>query len=333
MAHRSPTRMHVAVALAGIFAGTVAAASEWPTYAGGPRRLFFNPAETTVTPANAASLRVKWTFPTGAPVTASPSVVTLHVPGEGRTQVAFIQSWDSSLYAIRTRDGTQLWRFALAEQPGASFPNAASADVRAVDGVERVFIAGGETVYAIDAVTGREVWRFTAGTGCADPPGLCGFGGERNEVESSPIVADGKVLFGMDGNEEGGNGGFFAVDARDGQLVWYFDLETASTCRPLAGDDVRHFDGSHSEAELGLPPGFLAKRPGCGFARTRRGCGNVWSSASIDDGRGLLYFASANCDAAPGTPIPQSIRRAPPASGSTAMPKASASATIWSAMA
>jgi polyvinyl alcohol dehydrogenase (cytochrome) len=288
--------MRVIAGLA-IVAGMVAsaAATDWSTYAGGPHRLFFNPRERIITPPNVAQLRVKWTFRTGGPVTASPSVETIEVPGSGPTQVAFIQSWDHNLYALRTSDGAEVWHLPLVDQPGAPFPNAASADVRRVRGAMRVFIAGGENVYSVDAGTGREIWRFTAGTGCMTP-GVCGFDAERNEVESSPIVADGKVFFGMDVNEESGKGGFYAVSVHDGRLVWYFDLETGSTCRPLPTDDIRRFDGYHSEAELGLPPGFLVTRPGCAFERKPDGCGSVWSSASIDTPRRLLFFTSASCD-------------------------------------
>lgn len=286
-----------ALVLAGVLAGGPAAATDWPMYAGGPRRLFFNPAETRITAANVGGLRVKWTFPTGAVVTASPAVVTLDLPGEGRTPVAFITSWDGNLYALRVRDGTALWHFQMADEPGASFPDAASADVETVDGRTRVFVAGGETVYSIDAVTGREVWHFDAGTGCRTPPGDCGFRGETNEVESSAIVAGGVVLFGMDINENGfaGKGGFYGVDVHDGHLLWYFDLETGATCQTLPGDDVHRFDGYHTESELGLPPGFLATRPGCAFDRTGAGCTGVWSSASVDAGRGLLFFGSSAC--------------------------------------
>jgi polyvinyl alcohol dehydrogenase (cytochrome) len=271
--------------------------TEWPTYAGGPDRLFFNPANTPITAANVDRLQVKWSFPTDAIITASPSVARLVLPGEGEIPVAFIQSWDGNLYAIRVRDGTELWRFPTAPQLDASFPNAASVDVRRINGQQRVYFAAGETVYSLDAVTGEELWRFEAGTGCADPPGLCKSDSERNEVESSPIVADGKVFFGMDVNDQqGGKGGFYAVDALDGRLVWFFDLETGATCRPFPEDNIRRFDGYHSEAELGLPPRFLASRPSCHFDRTPTGCGNVWSSAAIDKGRRLLFFASSNCN-------------------------------------
>src|SRR5262252_9310575 len=90
---------------------SAASAHAWPDYAGGPRRLFFNPHPGAVTRQNVANLQVKWKFHVGGPVTASPSIVTVHVPGEGRTELAFVQSWDHNLYALRTRDGSELWHF------------------------------------------------------------------------------------------------------------------------------------------------------------------------------------------------------------------------------
>jgi outer membrane protein assembly factor BamB len=291
----SPMRSIVCL-LAMLAAGT-AQAVEWPTYAGGPRRLFFNPAETQITAANATSLRVKWKFPAGAAITASPSVATVDLPGAGPTQVVFIPSWDHTLYAVRLRDGTEVWRFPVPDYPGGSYPNVASVEVGVVGGVQRVYFASEEYLYSIDARTGVELWRFAAGTGCLDPPGLCGFGGERNEIESSPIVADGKVFFGVDTNDRvGGKGGFYAVDALDGRLAWFFDLESGMTCRPHPADDIRRYDGYHSEAELGLPPGFLSTRTGCDHPRTPNGCSLVWSSAAFDASRHRVFIASGNCD-------------------------------------
>jgi outer membrane protein assembly factor BamB len=110
-------------------------------------------------------------------------------------------------------------------------------------------------------------------------------------------VFNGLVYFGMDINDSGtGKGGMYAVRADDGRLAWYFDLETGATCRPFAADDIRRFDGYHTAEELGLPADFFATRPGCDFDRFGTQCGNVWSSASIDPERGLLYIASSNCD-------------------------------------
>ena len=180
-----------------------------------------------------------------------------------------------------------------------------------VGGRRTVFVGAGEHVYALDAATGAERWRFAAGTGCRDaggqPPGLCGFRGERNQVESTPLVVGDTVYFGMDVNDvPTGKGGFYAVDASAGTLVWFFDLESGSVCRPDPGDDIRRYDGYHTEAQLGLPAGFLATRSGCGHDRTTTGCGNVWSSAAHDPQRDLLYFGTSNCDTDtdPATPVP-----------------------------
>jgi outer membrane protein assembly factor BamB len=273
------------------------ASTDWPTFAGGPRRLFFNPTETQITRDNVTALRVKWRVRTGAIVTASPSVAVVDLPGEGSTQVVFVQSWDHMLYALRLHDGSEVWRFRFRDAPGAGYPDVSSVDVSVVAGVQRVYVAAEQTMYAIDARTGTEAWHFDAGTGCVDPPGLCGFAGERNEVESSPLVADGKVFFGMDVNDSVlGKGGLYAVDAVDGRLVWFFDLDSGTTCRPAPGDDIRRYDGYHTESELGLPPGFFVTRPGCDIPRVPTGCGLVWSSAAFDAARGLLYIDSGNCD-------------------------------------
>ena len=274
---------------------------QWPTMAGGPERRFFNPNERILTPENVGQLQVRWRAPTDAIVTASPSVARVELPGEGPTQVVFFQSWDLDVYAVRLVDGSPVWTFETRDQPGASYPNTASITIADLDGAPTVFAGAGEWMYALDAATGAVLWSFATGTGCENakgqPPGLCGFRGERNEIESTPIVAAGRVFFGMDVNDRvGGKGGFYALDADDGSLAWFFDLESGSTCHPDPGDEVRRFDGYHSAEELGLPSDFFATREGCDFPRNGNGCGNVWSSPAYDDARQLLFVASSNCD-------------------------------------
>jgi outer membrane protein assembly factor BamB len=274
--------------------------TEWREYGGGPLRQWLNAKEKKLTAGKLASLRERWRFRTGAIVTASPVVASLDLPEEGRTQVVYFPSWDHNLYALRLADGSKLWSFTADVQPGAPYPAAGSALVAEVGGRELVFVGIGETMYAVDAITGAEVWRFAAGTGCevgGVPPGLCAFDGERNEIETSPALADGKLFFGSDVNDVAlGKGGFFALDAADGRMEWFFDLESGQTCVPDAGDDIRRFDGYHTESELGLPAGFFASRAGCDFDRAPTGCGNVWSSPAVDAERELVFFGSSNCD-------------------------------------
>jgi outer membrane protein assembly factor BamB len=286
--------------------------TEWLTFAGSAERRFANPAETIVTPDNVDELAERWRMPTRATVTSSPTVAAVDVPGSGLTRVVYQLSWDLDLYAVRLDDGSLLWRYTTVDQPGASYPGVASVHVARLENRDRVFVGQGETFYSLDAVTGEKLWSFTAGTGCggASPPGLCGFDGERNQIESSAYVAGGKVFFGMDVNDVAtGKGGVYALDALDGRLLWFFDLESGQTCRPLESDAIRAYDPYHSEEELGLPEGFLASRPGCDHPRSRNGCGNVWSSPAVDLGREAFFIASSNCDMPidPGTGEPETM--------------------------
>ncbi|MBM4247000.1 MAG: hypothetical protein FJ148_24945 [Deltaproteobacteria bacterium] len=280
-------------------------ATEWRWLGRSPQRDYFNADETKITKESAPRLVTKWRFLTGGIVTAQPVVANVDLPGEGTTSVVYISSWDGNHYALRAADGTLAWSFAFKPDPGASYPAAGSAAVEDVAGRRVVYVAGGMTMYCLDAATGDKIWEFDAGSGCQE----CDSSVERNEIESSPVLFDGLVYFGMDVNDGAGKGGFYAVDARTGAMRWFFDLESGSSCRPDAGDDVRHFDGYHTAAELGLPADFFATRPGCDFPRTANTCGNVWSSATIDPERGLLYTASSNCDTDldPNTPLPSPI--------------------------
>ena len=266
---------------------------EWATNGRTHMRLFFNGEETGITRDTVANMRPKWQYRTGAVVTAGPIVAYIDVPNEGRIKVVFISSWDAHLYALRESNGSRLWSFAMKPHPGASYPQAASAEVATVAGEQRVYVAGGMTVYSLQAATGELRWEFDAGTGCT----TCDSQTERNEVESSPTVVGDLVYFGMDINDTSpGKGGVFAVDAIDGRLRWYFDMETSATCRPFDSDNVRHFDGFHTAAELGLPEDFFATRPGCNFDRSWTECGSVWSSFAVDPTRKMIYTASSNCD-------------------------------------
>lgn len=279
------------------------AALEWSAYGRTQDRTFFNPFETRIHRGTVAGMLPKWQYTTAAIVTASPTVVYIDVPGEGRIKVVIVSSWDGTLYALRASNGSSVWKFKMKPHPGASYPQASSAEIATVAGEQRVYVAGGMTVYCLEAASGALRWEFDAGTGCT----TCGPRSERNEIESSPTVVDGLVYFGMDINDrDPGKGGTYAIDAADGRLVWYFDLETGATCRPLPSDNIRRFDGFHTAAELGLAADFFATRPGCNFDRTGTACGNVWSSFTVDRQRRLIYTASSNCDTDddPETPDP-----------------------------
>ena len=91
--------------------------------------------------------------------------------------------------------------------------------------------------------------------------GRPGDGEDPTEIESSPVVVDGMVIIGWDvHNSTGGEpAGVVALDAATGARRWVFDPEEG---RPT-------------------------------------GCGDVWSSPTVDAEAGLVFAASGNCPSSP----------------------------------
>ena len=284
---------------------------EWPTLAGGPRRQFSNPDETTLTAGDAGRLIERWRFRTEAVVTSSPTVATVDRPGSGAARTVFFTSWDGHLYAVDWATGAEQWRFEWEDQPGASFPAAGSPTVTDVDGERVVLFGAGEHLRAgrrhrRRAVALRRRHRLPRrhDRPAARPLPL------HRRAEPGRVDADRgrrrRLL--RDGHQRRPDrqGRLLRRGHGPGTLAWFFDVESGAVCRPAPDDDVRRYDGYHSEAELGPARRLPHHRDGCDHPRNRNGCGNVWSSPAFDPARGLLVFGTSNCDtdADPGTPVP-----------------------------
>ena len=91
--------------------------------------------------------------------------------------------------------------------------------------------------------------------------GRPGDGNDPTEIESSPLVVDGMVIIGWDVHNSSARepAGVLALDAATGARRWVFDPEQG--------------------------------RP--------NGCGDVWSSPTVDTRAGLVFAASANCPSSP----------------------------------
>ena len=77
-----------------------------------------------------------------------------------------VSSWDGHVYALRAENGSRVWSYLCKPQPGAYYPFSGSPTIAWIDGQQRVYVPGGETMYCLDATTGAEIWQFDAGTGC-----------------------------------------------------------------------------------------------------------------------------------------------------------------------
>ena len=226
-------------------------ACDWPMWGYSATRPFATKCAGKISPATVKQLRLRWFFNTRDVVTATPAVVD---------DTLYVGDWSGRVYALRTRDGTPRWTFTAKPQPLVySGQIVASAAVVDVGGVRTVFVPSGKTMYALRASDGHELWRHALGRrGDASDP---------TEIESSPVVVDGKVIFGWDVHNSGKGyaAGLIALDARTGRERW--KLVTAPS----------------SDAGTANP------RP------TGAGCGDVWGSPSVDRARGLVVAGTGNC--------------------------------------
>ncbi|GAB5476058.1 MAG: hypothetical protein Mars2KO_41570 [Maribacter sp.] len=75
-------------------------------------------------------------------------------------------------------------------------------------------------MYSLDLNTGDEKWRYAA---------------QQGSFSTSPFIYKDRVYSGVDGN---GSGELICLDAKTGQLIWKFDLESNVTCSPIVHEDV-----------------------------------------------------------------------------------------------
>lgn len=235
----------------------VADGCDWPMWGQNPQRTFAQPCGSELSAQTAGQLNLEWSHTTEDVITASVAVVDGTV---------YAGDWSGTVVALDDATGEELWRFRTDHhEPVYSGQIVASPAVTDVDGVESVFVASGKTMYRLDAASGRELWRFDVAT--FDLSDDLTTNDEvpdeerRSEIQSSPVVVEGMVIFGFDAHDiPGWRTGVVALDAASGGLVWYFDPD----------------DG-------GEPTG----------------CAGVWSSPSVDVDTGRVFVGTANCTSSP----------------------------------
>jgi PQQ-dependent dehydrogenase (methanol/ethanol family) len=221
--------------------------------------------------SNVASLKVAWTFSTGilrgqeaAPIVA------------GNTMYV-VTPYPNILYALDlTKPGEMKW--AYRPQPEAAAQGVACCDVvnrGAVFDNGRLFYntLDNHTV-AVDAATGREVWRTKLGD--------INLG---ETMTMAPLVVKGKVLVGNSGGEMGVRGWIIALNESDGSLAWRA-YHTGPDADVLIGDAFKPFYSEDKGKDLGVrtwPP-----------EAWKIGGGTTWGWISYDPDLDLIYYGTAN---------------------------------------
>jgi len=180
----------------------------WPLQNGD----LFNTREThgsSITSANVARLGVAWTMP----LTASSVYGTFAAnPVTDHSGVVYLQDLDSNVFAVDLASGRVLWR-RMYHSPDIG-PNGVSVADGAVYGATAKF------AFALDAKSGKELWRNTE----LVPKRLQKGGGELASgfgIDIQPQIANGKVY--LSSAALLGGGVVYALDAKTGRELWSFD--------------------------------------------------------------------------------------------------------------
>lgn len=224
-----------------------------------------------ITPQNAGSLKLAWSFSTGIARghEGAPLVIgdTMYI----------VTPFPNFLYALDLKNsGAQKWVY----KPG---PAPASQGVACCDVVNRgAAYWNGKIFYntldnhtvAVDAATGKEVWKT-----------LLGDINQGETITMAPLVARGKVLVGNSGGEMGIRGWLTAVDAETGKIAWRA-FTTGPDTDVLIGPSFKPFYAQDRAKDLGVTtwPSGLWKIGGAG----------VWGWISYDPELDLIYYGTAN---------------------------------------
>jgi outer membrane protein assembly factor BamB/cytochrome c553 len=163
----------------------------------------------SITSANVSQLGVAWTMP----LTASSIYGTFAAnPVTDSDAVVYLQDLESNVAAVDLGTGRVLWRHAYNSQDIG--PNG----VAVADGT--VYGATAKFAFALDAKTGKELWRNTK----LVPKVLQKGGGELSSgfgIDIQPQVANGTVFLSSAALLDGGV--VYALDAKTGRTLWSFD--------------------------------------------------------------------------------------------------------------
>ncbi len=283
---------------------------DWPTYGFDLARSRFNPHEGLINRSTVQNLAVRWFFSTGSgvgAVSASPTVAG---------GVAYVGSWNGTMYALDAFSGQPVWTFDIADphpEARGGIPGIQSSSAVA-NGVV-YFGAADANVYALDAASGALVWKTSLG----DPDPAV----EGAHVWSSPAVFGGKVYVGKSSHLDNPcvRGAVVALDAATGHEVWRFEALPERIC----GSDTRHPCTTDADCSGGSACGaFLVCRSGNGeqvqsqLCTTDGDCtapatcqrplgGGVTSSLALDAARGAVYASVGDCVGSGATGFAESI--------------------------
>jgi alcohol dehydrogenase (cytochrome c) len=224
-----------------------------------------------ITAANVKELRPAWTFSTGilrghegGPLILG-DVMYVHTP------------FPNAVYALDlNKSGMIIWKYEPKQDPNVI-------PVMCCDTVNRGVAYGDgkiildqsdATVVALDAKTGKEVWKVANG----DPK-------KGETMTSAPMVVKDKVIVGISGGEFGVQGRLTAYNLKDGSVAW--------KAYSVGPDDQILFDPQKT-TNMGKPVGANSSLSTWQGDQWKTGGGATWGWYSYDPQLNLIYYGSGN---------------------------------------
>ena len=285
----------------------------WPQFGAGPRNTGHSSA---VTGPSSGDAEIAWRFDAGTPTMNTSPVVsdgTVYAPGSGDPglihavdiesgeqvwefepagyatsapalvdDTLYVGTWGKQFYAIDATSGEQRWSQEIGHRFGASSPAVVDGTVYVgTNGDGPLVVSGPDdeeqfeacAFLALDAETGDTLWDYREF-------------GERENIDSSPAVADGTVYF-------GGETSLYALDAESGEEVWTRDIPTHVDSSPAVADG-RVYYGGPSESDSGPPAQLQAVDAESGETLWTAGIDDVSLRTSPAVMDGTVYVAASS---------------------------------------
>lgn len=248
----------IAIATALSAVATAQAATDWPSYNRTPTSERYAVLDS-IDAKNVAGLKTLCEYDTGQQVSFQTGLI--------QVDDALFGTTEQDTFSIDPDTCKENWRAHEVFESGALKVNRGLAFA---DG--RVFRGSADgRVLAYEARTGKRLWATTI----ADAA-------KGESVPAAPIAWDGLVFVGnAGGDNKGVKGRMYALDARDGRIVWEFYLVpkgagdfARGASAPAAADDIT----ATWQNEAGFPVSGGAN----------------WTSYSLDPSTGLLYVPAGN---------------------------------------
>jgi outer membrane protein assembly factor BamB len=216
-------------------------ALDWPVY-----RHDLDNSGAVPGPARVAKLmlRPQWTYRSRTWITSTPVIA------QG---LVYVGTWGGDVLALDVRDGRLRWSVSLGANPDELYGQTRGVvSSIAVDGDVAYAVSGACVAAAMQATTGRLLWRKQ----------ICSIA-RNDDTYASPVVARGLVLFGIDimGDRPTDRGWLVALDAATGNERWrlyperYSGTGTGISATPAidAANDLG-FVGTGNPTPRGAPP-------------------------------------------------------------------------------